>query len=205
LLSKSADFWTQPSVAISAAEPAAELGNVGQIIAGLVARHDQRDARGRFTLDNTGHMKGLDHSEQLREALEPLKRDLVQRVRLQLGADVDDAPETLLGMIDGYAEARLLRSSAFVRLAQLGGFVTSKGKARALLTTWGSAFDREMRAAERLGLVRRARRTQSPREWLESLEPKTREEDLHEDAPISDETGRPREIDQRDDESETDE
>jgi hypothetical protein len=50
-----------------------------------------------------------------------------------------------------------------------GGPVTSKGKTRGLLQAWGSFFDRELRAAEKLGLVRRARRTQTPVEWLESL------------------------------------
>ena len=156
-----------------AAPPAAELGNDGRIgaaLGGLLARTNERDPKGRYTRDNTAHLGTLEHSSQLWRALEPLKQEIIGRVRTQLAADTDDAPETLLGVIDAYAEARLLRSSAFVRLSQLGGFMTSKGKARALLSTWGAAFDREMRAAERLGLVRRARRAQSPIEWLQSLD-----------------------------------
>ena len=88
-------------------------------------------------------------------------------------------------MIDAYAEARLLRSSAFVRLSQLGGYMTAKGKARALLGTWASAFDREMRAAERLGLVRRARKAQSPVEWLQSLDVDRKERTDDDETPHS--------------------
>jgi hypothetical protein len=182
VLSKSANSEASPHAESSLDPPGAELGlngrpSVEHIIGALVARGDLRDANGRFASENTGRLLTLEHSGQLRAALEPLKSDLVARVRAQLGADSDDAPETLLGVIDAYAEARLLRSSAFVRLSQLGGFMTAKGKARALLATWGSAFDRELRAAERLGLVRRARRTQTPVEWLESLDDKEQHTD----------------------------
>ena len=167
-LSKSRDsVATQPTE-----HPCSELGTDGQIRAaldGLLARRNERDRQGRFTHDNTARLTSLDRSGQLRAALAPLKADMVQRVRVQLGADDDDAPETLLGMIDAYCEARLLRSSAFVRMSQLGGFVTIKGKARALLQVWGSAFDREIRAGTLLGLTRRAKRTMSPSEWLASL------------------------------------
>lgn len=172
------------SIAEPGTEPAAEVatdGRIGTALGGLLARANERDAKGRFTRDNAAHLQTLEHSTQLRAALEPLKRELVTRVRLQLAADTDDAPETLLGVVDAYAEARLLRSSAFVRLSQLGGFMTAKGKARALLSTWAAAFDREMRAAERLGLVRRARRTQTPIEWLESLGNDQQQQEGHDD------------------------
>jgi hypothetical protein len=174
-------------------EPTAELATDGLISAaldGLVARTNERDSKGRYTRDNAAHLRTLEHSTQLRAALEPLKREIVQRVRLQLAADTDDAPETLLGVIDAYAEARLLRSSAFVRLSQLGGFMTAKGKARALLSTWGAAFDREMRAAERLGLVRRARRTQTPIEWLQSLDNNDQQQEGHNDEPEREDANR---------------
>jgi hypothetical protein len=164
-------------------EPGAELGidgHIGAALGGLLARRSERDSKGRFTRDNTGHLGGLEHSMQLRAALEPLKRDMVLSVRRQLAADSDNAPETLLGVIDAYCEARLLRSSAFVRLSQLGGFMTSKGKARALLGTWASAFDREMRAAERLGLERRSKSiSKSPRAWLEALDNNADGEEEH--------------------------
>lgn len=123
LLSKSADSAGASRGDPRVDEPRAELPNDGQIqnvIAELVARADQRDAKGRFTTANTGHLGTLEHSEQLWRALQPLKGEMVTRVRVQLGADTDDAAETLLGVIDAYTEARLLRSSAFVRAVSIG-------------------------------------------------------------------------------------
>jgi hypothetical protein len=187
-------------------EPTAELnddGRIGAALGGLLARTNERDPKGRYTRDNTGHLTTLEHSSQLWRALEPLKQEIIGRVRTQLAADTDDAPETLLGVIDAYAEARLLRSSAFVRLSQSGGFMTSKGAARALLGTWGAAFDREMRAAERLGLVRRARRAQTPIEWLQSLDDQQQKGGPNDD-PSPDATeqpGRPRETDAEDEQT----
>jgi hypothetical protein len=141
-------------------------GRIRDVLNELVSR-PQRGANGRFVAGNPAHLEGLEHSAQLKAALAPLKRELADRVRVQLAADTEDAPETLLGVIDMYCEARLLRSSAFIRMSQLGGFMTSKGKARALLGTWASAFDREMRAVERLGLARQTRHVQhSTRDWL---------------------------------------
>lgn len=189
LLRKSRDLSARPSVE----QPDAELahaGRIGAALGGLLARTSERDNKGRFTRDNAAHLTTLEHSSQLRAALEPLKRELIARMRIQLCADVEDAPETLLGVIDAYAEARLLRSSAFVRLAQLGGFMTSKGKARALLSTWGAAFDREMRAAEKLGLERKARHVnESIREALDRERAEREQQHDNEPAEIDCETG----------------
>ena len=138
-----------------------ELGNDGPIRAaldGLLARAD-RDDKGRFV---RGLLKTGEHSEAFWVALEPVKADIVARVRKQLAAADDDAPETLLAIIDGFAEAHLLRKSALVRLCMQGGPVTNKGKVRGLLQAWGSFFDRELPAVERLGIARRARRAQTP-------------------------------------------
>jgi hypothetical protein len=169
------------SAGATSLEEIANDGRIRDVLNTLLAKMNERDAGGRFTSANTAHLQTLEHSAQLWVALEPLKLEMTTRVRAQLAADGDDAAETLLGTIDAYVEARLLRSSAFVRLCQLGGFMTSKGRARALLSTWGSAFDREMRAAEKLGLERRARRvSESVREFLDR---ERAEREQHDDAP----------------------
>jgi hypothetical protein len=173
LLSNNGDSAGALPPEFRADQPGAETRKAGAVhdaLAQLADRADLRDKNGRYLPGNTGRLHSLEYSGQLKAALEPLKRDIVQRVRVQLGVDAGDGVETLNGVIDMYAEARLLRSSAFVRLAQLGGFITNKGRSRALLAVWGQAFDREMRAAEKLGLSRRAQRTQSPVEWLQSLD-----------------------------------
>jgi hypothetical protein len=123
-----------------------------------------RGEKGRFV---RAPLKDGQHSAELWNRLEPIKADIVARVRRQLAVDDDDGRETLLALIDGYAEAHLLRKSAFHQLTRRGGPVTNKGKPRGLLAAWGAFFDREMRAAEKLGLERRARTAKrSTRAWL---------------------------------------
>src|SRR5712692_6195725 len=76
-----------PSADTSTEEPGAELGNEGRIgaaLTGLLARRNERDAKGRYVRENTGHLHTLEHSTQLWSALEPLKREMVARVRVQL-------------------------------------------------------------------------------------------------------------------------
>lgn len=87
-------------------------------------------------------------------AVEPAKRELVERVARDQALDAD-AAETLNGIIDAYAEARLFRTSMFLRLVDLGGPITTKGKARALYTAYLSALDRETKLAQILGLERK--------------------------------------------------
>jgi hypothetical protein len=170
LLRKSADPAASPSAQVNRDLPVAEPQNDGQIrqvLDSMMARSLLRDDKGKFI---TGAFKTGEHSEAFWIGIEPVKRDLVERVRQQLGVENTDGRETLLGVIDGYVEARLLRQSSFLRMCLQGGPVTNKGKTRGLLAAWGSFFDREMRAAERLGLVKVARRVQTPAEWLQSLD-----------------------------------
>jgi hypothetical protein len=170
-LSKSRDSEpTQlpPEFRSIASAPDGQLGNDGRIervVSGLLNAPLHGEG-GRFV---RGQIKTLEHSAAFWTAIEPVKAEIVERTRNQLAVDEADGIETLLNSIDGYAEAVLLRKSAFAQLCRQGGPVTNKGKTRGLLQAWGTFFDREMRAAERLGLVRKSRRTPSPAEWLESL------------------------------------
>lgn len=154
-----------------AGKPRQELGIDGQIGAaldGLLARSQMRGVKGRFI---AGTAKTGEHADGFWVDLEPVKQEIVSRVRRQLAVDDDDSRETLVNLIDGYVEAHLLRKSTFMQLARRGGPVTNKGKVRGLLQAWGVFFDREMRAAERLGLERRSKSiTKSPRQWLEALD-----------------------------------
>lgn len=119
-----------------------------------LAQLPTRRPDGTFT---SGRLDGtLERSAQFWSAVEPAKRELAERVRRDQALD-DDAPETLAGLVDAYCEARLFRTSMFLRLVDLGGPVTSKGKARVLYTAYLSALDREMKLAQMLGLVRKPR------------------------------------------------
>lgn len=132
----------------------------------LLARSLRRDAKtGRFV---HGRVTTGAESRQYWADLAPLKAEIIGAVRAQLAADGDDAPPTLMALIDGYAEAHLLRRSTFLQLCLRGGPLTSKGRVRGLLAAWGAFFDRELRAADKLGLARVARPVaESPREWLQ--------------------------------------
>ena len=150
--------------------PSAEPGNDGRIrtaLDGLLSRSLARDeTTGRFT---HGKVTTGAESRGLFEDLAPVKADIVASVRLQLAADTDDAPPTLLHSIDAYADAYLLRKATFMQLAQRGGPVTNKGKVRGLLQAWCSFLDRELRLVQMLGLERKQRdATLSAAEWLMS-------------------------------------
>jgi hypothetical protein len=105
---------------------------------------------------NVAAGKTLARSTQYWNAVEPLKRELVERVRADLAVD-SSSVETLLGLIDGYVEARLFRTSMFLRLVDQGGPITNKGKARALYSAYLNALDRETKLAQVLGLERKSK------------------------------------------------
>jgi len=131
-------------------------GSLQDVLQELTSRPSRDPVTNRFTTSSIAAGKTLRRSEQFWNAVEHLKRDLVERVRTDLAAD-DSTAETLLGLIDGYAEARLFRSSMFLRLVDQGGPITNKGKARALYRAYLDALDRETKLAQVLGLERKTK------------------------------------------------
>ena len=103
--------------------------------------------------------KTLSRSVQFWRAVEPAKRELVERVRRDFACD-GDSVETLLGLIDGYAEARLFRMTMFLRIVDTGGPISPKGKMRAFYDAYLKALDRETKLAMVLGLERRSKPVQ---------------------------------------------
>jgi hypothetical protein len=159
------------AAATEADSPSQEIGNDGtdarikSAVDTLLSRSLMRDEKtGRF---KHGAVKHGANAEGLFSDLASLKAELVQAVRVQLAADHADAPPTLLAIVDAFCEAHLLRKATWFQLASRGGPVTSKGRLRGLLSAWSSFFDKELRAAERLGLQRLTREVSaSPRDWL---------------------------------------
>jgi hypothetical protein len=141
---------------------------VREALDALTSRPDRDRVSGRFTAGTLAAGTTLARSEQMWSALAPLKADLVATVETDLAAS--DAAETKRGLIDGYAEARLLRAAMFNRLVDLGGPITSKGRQRALYTAYLGALDRETKLATTLGLERRAKPAQSLAEVLAAHE-----------------------------------
>jgi len=129
------------------------------VVPGEASARDRTTGRFIGPSPNVAAGKTLARSAQFWAAVEPLKRDLVERVRTDLAADAGSV-ETLLGLVDAYAESRLFRSSMFLRLVDQGGPITNKGKARALYRAYLDALDRETKLAQVLGLERRAKPVQ---------------------------------------------
>jgi hypothetical protein len=130
---------------------------VSNVIARLTVRPDRDPETGRFCRGNLAAGRTLARSEALWDALTDAKRELVRQLRSDLAIEDGDAVATLAGLLDAYAEARLLRRSMFVRMVEMGGPITAKGKARALFGAYLKALDRERRLALDLGLERRSR------------------------------------------------
>lgn len=140
--------------------PSEELGTNGRVAEALEsirARPGRDPETGQFLPGNIEAGRSLSRSEALWSALAPAKAALVGKLRADLALEQGGAAATLEGLVDAYAEARLLRSSLFARMADEGGPVTTKGKTRALFAAWLSAVDRETKLATVLGLERRQR------------------------------------------------
>jgi hypothetical protein len=107
--------------------------------------------------------KTLARSELFWTAIEPAKRELVERVLRDRALTADHCVTTLSGMIEAYAEARLFRMSMFMRLTEgeNPGPVTGKGKTKALYRAYLAALDRETKLAQVIGLDRVARGVQT--------------------------------------------
>jgi len=129
---------------------------VREAVENLQQRPDRDPQTGRFVPGNLAAWRGGQRSEALWGALADAKAELVERLRGDLAVD-GDAPATLDGLLDGFAEASLLRRSLFVRLTEMGGPITSKGRSRALFGVYLQTLDRERRLALDLGLERRQR------------------------------------------------
>jgi hypothetical protein len=158
-------------------EPSGELGANGPDVEACVRdaiealqRRPQHDPKtGRFVAGNVAPGTTLARSVGFWSAVADVKAQLVARVQSDIG-NASDPAETMIGLIDGYAEARLFRQAMGVRLVELGGPVTAKGKARALYSAYLGALDREMRLAQLLGLERRARKVASLEDVLAAHE-----------------------------------
>lgn len=149
--------------------PPQELPTEGHVRTALddLAQAPTRDnATGRFVPGNIAAGKTLARSAHFWDAVGAAKLELVERLRADLAVDDGNGAETMIGLIHAYSEVRLFRHAMFVRLVELGGPITTKGKARALYTSYLSSLDREIRLAQVLGLERRAATVPTLVEWM---------------------------------------
>jgi hypothetical protein len=138
---------------------------VREALDALGRRPDRDEQTGRFVPGTLAAGGTLERSEQFWAAVADAKQELLEQVRRDAGLN-GDAAETLRGLQEAYAEARLFRSAMFVRLVEQGGPITGKGRMRALYTAYLGALDREMKLAQALGLERKQKPVASLAEVL---------------------------------------
>jgi hypothetical protein len=166
-----------------------------------IARIGQRDARGRFVRANTAALQHGAHSVRQSRLLEPVRAEMRAAILSDLGHTEEDAPRALSIVVDQLVEARLIAQSYFEFLASSGGPITTKGRQRRAVQGWATASTHVAKLVQLVGVQRRARRTQTPIEYLESL-PSTEQEETSDDQTpdATEQTGR---LSQADSDAET--
>jgi hypothetical protein len=116
-----------------------------------------RDAVGRFAAGNTASLVVGARSTAFWAAQEGARRAIEVEVINDAGFIPDDAPEALKLAVEALAQATLIARSAFHRIDEEGGPLTTKGRGRRAFVAWQQAVDRQDRALRLLGLQRKPR------------------------------------------------
>ncbi|MCH7667135.1 MAG: hypothetical protein IH936_14550 [Acidobacteria bacterium] len=135
--------------------------------AGSHAELEDRCAAGHVLRENrlavvTGHRSvqfWRDHAQARREIVESVIADAGH------GSD-GSAPRALELAADGVAQAALVRDSAYHRMVEAGGPLTSSGRTRRAFEVWVRAMDRLERHLRMVGLRRQPRPVQSISEFV---------------------------------------
>lgn len=120
----------------------------------------ERDERGgctkchRFLAKNTKALVVGDRSAAFWRAAAAERTAIVASVVADAGHTVEDAPRALLVAADALAQAILIQQSAFVRLVESGGPLTSANRTRRALIVWQGAVDRTEKFLRLVGLRR---------------------------------------------------
>ena len=126
-----------------------------------------RDGRGRFVPGNTANMVVGERSRRFWHEHELVRQEIRLGILTDQGHTPDDAPRALVVAADGMAQAQILRDAAYDRLVEVGGPLTSHGRARRAFTVWLAAADRVERHVRLVGLRRVPRPAPSLHEVLE--------------------------------------
>jgi hypothetical protein len=70
----------------------------------------------------------------------------------------EDAPVALRTAVDGLTQAAVLRDAMFVRVVELGGPTSERGRRRSAVDLWVAASDRAERLLRLVGLERSTKR-----------------------------------------------
>jgi hypothetical protein len=135
---------------------------------GEVGAASDRDRSGRFARGNKAALVTGERSSQFWHAAEATRRETRDAVVADAGHTPEDAPRALVVVADGLAQAALLRDSAYLRVIESGGPLTSGGRTRRAFVVWTQAADRCERYARLVGVHRVPRPAPSIAEYLAS-------------------------------------
>jgi hypothetical protein len=142
---------------------------------GTVGPASDRDARtGRFVTANRAALVAGQHSAAFWQVHIDARRAIVEGVLSDAGHTPDDAPRALQLAADGIAQAALMRDSAFSRVVQSGGPLTSAGRTRRAFGVWLVASDRLEKYLRLVGLRRVPRNAAATFEAAIAAEPEAR-------------------------------
>jgi hypothetical protein len=99
-------------------------------------------------------------------ATEALRREISSALLRDAGHTERDAPEALKRVAEGLAQSVLIRDSAFARIAEAGGPLTSADRGRRAFVVWEKSAIAVERMA-RTGLKRVPRETVDPLAYVE--------------------------------------
>jgi hypothetical protein len=139
-------------------QPGAPLGHVEPTA--------DRDQAGRFVRGNKAALVVGHRSAAFWAAVADVRREIAAAVIADAGHNLDDAPRALRLAADSLAQAALLQASAFERLCESAGPMTTGGRTRRAYSVWLSATDRLEHHLRLVGLRRVPRPAPTLAEYL---------------------------------------
>ncbi len=124
--------------------------------------HMIRDNQAALVVGHRSRRFWLQHAEAQREIRDAIITDA--------GHELDDAPRALTIAADGLAQAQLVRDSAYLRMVEAGGPLTSSGRTRRAFQVWTAALDRTEKHLRLVGLRREPRPAQTLAEVMEGAD-----------------------------------
>lgn len=129
-------------------------GAVCKCGAGPHADDPERCASNHFLPGNSKALVTAEHSGKFWHEADGVRRELRSAIIADQGHTESDAPRALSIAAESIAQAVLVRDSAFRRMAESGGPLSSGGRARRCLDVWLGAMDRVERHLKVVGLKR---------------------------------------------------
>jgi len=118
--------------------------------------------KGNMAGFNTGHK-----SVQFMETHSEVRRELISAIIQDAGFSPDDSPPKALELAaSGLAQAVLVRDSAYARMVESGGPLTSSGRTRRAFEVWLKSTDRVERHLRMVGLKKAPRAVQTLEEVM---------------------------------------